>query len=232
MLFLFDIAIVVLNLVALPIFVWILRRWSARAAMLFLGAMLVANVVVALDASFSIGGGFGAGTMIVLGSCFSAPLAVIPLSLFLFLRRKHFALAVGNDVLKRRLYLIGGIILIVLPFSPFVSHRFVNTYCDGQIEQTGNLIVQAMKKYRQDKGNYPATVSALVPTYLAQVPTAPSCLSKDNSAVKYEINNCSPDVVLLTARPSFDGAQVLRYNFQTDNWSGISFLDGACSFLR
>ncbi len=230
--FVFDLAIVALNLVALLIFVSILRRWSAQVGMLFLAAMLIANILVAIDASLSIGGGFDTGTLVVLASCFTAPLAFIPLSLYLFLRRKHFALAVGDDLLKRQLYFVGGIILIVLPFSPLAGHTFLNSYCDGQIEQTGNSIVQAIKKFNQDQGTYPLAVDALVPAYLARVPTAPGCMGKNNQSVKYEIENCSQGVTLLTAEPSFDGSEVLRYNFQTGNWSGVSFLDGACNFLR
>jgi hypothetical protein len=231
MLFFFAIAVIGINLFALPIFIWLLKR-SVQASLLFLGAMIIANVVTTVDVALTMGGGFGTGTVVFLVSCLSAPLAVIPLSVYLFLRRKHFARAVGDDTLKRRLYVVGGILLIALPFTPAAGTNAMSGYCDGQIEQAGNPIVQAMNQYRQANGYYPSTMDTLVPAYLGRVPTAPSCLGKDNKSVKYEIQTCSESVTLLTAKPSFDDADDLRYNFATGNWSGISFLDGACNFLR
>ena len=61
---------------------------------------------------------------------------------------------------------------------------------------------------------------------------APACAwlsGREGNA--FDIASCGTGPTLIVS-PSVDGGGIERFNLETGNWSSISFLDGACSFLR
>ena len=118
---------------------------------------------------------------------------------------------------------------MALQLSPVFGQLGVNGFCFRMHREEARPIIEAVEAYRQDHGEYPASLGALVPGYLDAVPVPP-CSSLSPVEEKYELIDCSSGKLLLTTE-SVNGAQVERYNFETGKWSAISFLDGACSLL-
>ena len=100
---------------------------------------------------------------------------------------------------------------------------------DGRIRYAPNPSSPPIESIDQD-----GAVVGITTEYLAEIPT-PGCVwlstQPDWPPVTYEIQTCNDGTVLLTNESS-DGTSIERYNFSTGNWSSVSFLDGACSYLR
>lgn len=218
--------LLVVNLALLPLFVILIRKTSARWVIVFLGAAALFGVLNALFTVLSFGGAFGPGVLLFFSACLIAPVSF----LLLLILWRSTGRVLGNDRGRRVLYWAGGLSVIVLQAAPLLGNLGIGGYCDRQTERVGDTIVAAVREYQANTGNYPASLQELIPKYLNQLPTS-SCLGAAGPTAEFRLEQCRPAPMLLTTR-SFDGARVIRYNFATGNWSAISFLDGACSFLR
>lgn len=219
------IALIAFNFVTLPIFIALLWKGFTKLARGSLAVALLESVFAALYTILTFGGAFGPGLVLF---CFS-PVS-IPLSLIIWiLLRRPFNKAV-QDTVRRRLYVVGGLALVAFQLAPIVGDYGIGGYCDGQGTHVGNQIVAAMQKYKQDNGRYPDQLAALPPNYLPSIPTF-RCLPNVGPVTQFGVQQCPDGKVLLTTQ-SYDGVNVVRYNFETGIWSGVSFLDGACNFLR
>ncbi|MBI5651369.1 MAG: hypothetical protein HZC40_13150 [Chloroflexi bacterium] len=209
------------GLVASPIFVFLLWKISARTALIFLGADFLLGVWTAFFTIQNIGGGFGIGVFMIFFACFAMPFAALLLAILWI----PFSRALDKRDPRRALFLIGGIVLVILQSAPIAGQGIIGGYCDAQIMRAGDPIVRAAQQYKQERGDYPRALHDLV-----QV-ARPSCFGSVGAPSDFAIERCADTVTILRTR-SFDGARDLRYNFATGNWSGVSFLDGACNFLR
>ena len=219
------VALVAFNFVALPIFVALLWGGFTKLALGLLAVALLESVFAALYTVLDFGGAFGPGLVLF---CLSPISIALSLIIWILLRRP-FDQAV-QDTVRRRLYVLGGLALVAFQLAPVAGNYGIGGYCDGQGTRVGNQIVAAMQKYKQDHGRYPEQLAALAPDYLPSIPTF-RCLPSVGPVTELGIEQCRDGKALLTFQ-SYDGANVVRYNFETGNWSGVSFLDGACNFLR
>ena len=226
MLTFFAIALITVNALALPFFAFILKQISRRWAMAFLGLMTLESILAAFYTVLTFSGAFGPGILLFFSPCLTIPLSIIMLAMGWPLASR----AASRSNLQRGLYLIGGMAIITMQAAPIVGNSAISSYCDGQTMQAGNQIVAALQEYKRYQGDYPSSLETLVPGYLAQVPHQ-QCLRPLGRKVGFQLVQCSNNVMLLTTH-SFNGAEVLRYNFKAGNWSGISLLDGACNYLQ
>jgi hypothetical protein len=221
--------LVIISFLSVPAFILLLWKGSVKLALAFLVFMIAESVLAALCAVYTFGGAFGPGMLMFCLSFLAVPLSL----LILLLGRRPFFRVFAEDRQRCRFYLIGGLLIAALQLSPVVGHYAIRAICHAQNRRTGAQIIMTVETYKREHGSYPEDLSALVPKYMPALPS-PGCswLSSNEWAEDgFALQRCRSGEVLLTVR-SVDRSSVERYNFETGNWSSVSFLDGACSYLR
>ncbi len=218
-----------LTAISLPLYVLILwKSWRWAVAFLIFTFSLAAYA--AFFSLHNFGGAFGAGMAL---SCLTVLL--LPISLiFLILLRHPFRRKFEDDLRRRRLYVIGGILIVVSQLFPFIGSMTIDSACYRLTRSNAEPIISGVARYHQEHGVYPPDLESLQPEYLSEIPN-PGCVwlgtQEYRVQVSFEIQTCNDGTVLLT-NESTNGTSIERYNFTVGNWSSISVLDGACSFLR
>ncbi len=219
-------ALLALSFAALPAFIYLLWKVSIRSALACLAASVPIAVLAALATLLAFRGAAGASLLLI---CVAFALAPLALAIFLA-ARTGFSHTFALDGTRRRLYTLGGLTIILLQLAPVAGLYGLGGYCNDQARARGDQIVAAVQGYQQAHGDYPATLDDLVPAYLPAVPNW-SCLGRWGPSGDYRLERCPEGAVLLVT-PSAEGASLLRYNFPTQRWSGISLLEGVCSFIQ
>lgn len=215
--------------VSLPLYIFVLwKSWKLAIAYLLLNFVLV--VYVAFFSVHNFGGAFGAGMAL---SCLSTFL--VPVSLIIWILLRHlFQHKFGADLIRRRMYFFGGLLIIVYQLFPFSGSYFIDSTCFRNTQSNAESIIRAVETYQQENGAFPQALELLQIEYLSEIPT-PGCTwlgTQDyRPKVSFEIQTCNDGTVLLI-NESTDGTSMERYNFATGNWSSVSFLDGTCSYLH
>lgn len=214
---------------SLPLYILILWK-SWKGAIGYLGLILFLAIYMAFFSVHNFGGAFGAGMAL---SCLTAFLVPISL-LVLILLRRPFRSKFGDDLIRRRLYVFGGLLIILTQLFPILGSYSIDTACFRTTRGNAEPLIFAIETFQQKHDTYPLDIASLQPEYISEIPV-PGCswlsAQEDWYQVRFELYSCSDGVVLLT-NESTDGTSIERYNFVTANWSSISFLDGACSYLR
>ena len=219
-----PILFIVVNLSLLPIFILLIRRSPLWAAYLFLLAIIPESVLVAVYTLLTFGGAFGSGILLFCASALIVPvilIAVIIMGMRLFPQL---------DGTRRAIYSLGGLLILLAQTSPILGNYGIGGYCDARTKDYGNEIVEAIRQYQKDTGAYPAEIENLVPGYLPAAPTY-SCLSSlglqaDSLTAEYEIKQCQGKPSLATQ--SADGSRDIWYDFESGEWSSMSFFDSGC----
>ena len=214
--------------VAFPLYVLVLWK-SWKLAVVYLIAFLSFGVYIAFYCARNFGGAFVAGMTV---GCLSVLL--VPISIVIcFILRRPFRNKYGEDVRRLRLYSLGGVGIMLTQLLPIAGSQAINTACFSSTQRNAAALIDAIDTYRQQNGVYPSVLGDLTPTYLLILPT-PACswLSAEEyrTQVGHELIAC-PDGSLLLVNLSMDGTGIERYQFSTDQWSAVSFLDGPCSHL-
>lgn len=228
LLFTLPLPLMGLHLVAVPIFIFLVRKRSIRAAAGWL-VFLVLESVAAAFLSVYASGIFGLGSIM---ACLAPPTAIISL-LLLFIPLRRFFQAFEQDQPRRRFYLVGGLIIVALQVGVFLGQFGVKSVCFAQTRRRAAPIITAAESYRQGNGSYPQALEEIPLTHLPDLPS-PACgwlRTDDSSRAGFTLEQCEPDTTLLTVY-AVDGEFIRRYNFSTGDWSTVSFLDGTCSYLR
>jgi hypothetical protein len=105
--------------------------------------------------------------------CMAPLMAIVALLLLLILGFSSFR-AFGADRMRRRFYLIGGLLVVALQLAPLAGYYALGDTCDAQTRQIAAQIITAAETYRQEHKNYPQKLEDLVPTYLPAWPS-PAC---------------------------------------------------------
>ena len=218
--------LILIDLTAFPIYAVALSK-KPSIALGFLVFLIVSSALNAFFTILTFGGAFGPGFLVFLSACLAIPMSAI----FLLIGWPFFYRAVGKNYLRHSLYLGGGLIIVCLQFAPLYGDLGIGGACDKRTMQIGNQIVVELENYRQDNGEYPTELNALVPGYLSQLPTN-KCLGSVGPEITFQLRECAQDGIALLTASSFDGWKVLRYNLSTSNWSGLDFLEGECGFLQ
>ena len=218
------VALIAFNALALPFFSFILKRFSPRWTMAFLGFMTLESILVAFYALLTFNGAFGPGILLVVSPCLTIPLSLI----FLVMGWPRASRATSRRNPQRGMYLMGGMTIIIMQATPIFGNIAIAGYCDGQTMQAGNQIVAELQEYKRHQGHYPSSLKILT---LGNHASPRQCLSLLGRKADFQLVKCNDSAILLTT-DSLNGAELLRYNLQTGNWSGVSFLDGACNYLQ
>ncbi|MEL6346519.1 MAG: hypothetical protein AAFV53_25635 [Myxococcota bacterium] len=170
----------------------------------------------------SLGGGFGAGSMTMLGNLCLAPM-LVPLLWFV---------AGGWTMLKQPGARLGSVIgllgLTAAMCGPVVGSQTIKRRCARRNQDTARPIIDAVLAYRQQNGRYPDRLAELS----GPLPAPKACGRIDEDFSEYMLEHCTENIVLLTFY-STGGSTIERYNFASNEWdSPISFLDGACNHLK
>jgi hypothetical protein len=215
--------------ISMPLYIFILWK-SWKWAIIYLGVVFLLAVYAAFFSVHNFGGAFGAGSAL---SCLTAILVPISLIIWILVRRP-FGRKFGDDVNRRRLYVFGGLLIVVTHLFPFFGSMTIDSACFRITQRNAEPLIAAVETYYRENGTYPKDVVSLQPEYLAEIPT-PGCswlsTQPDWPPVSYKLQVCRDGPVLLTNESS-DGTSIERYNYDTGVWSSVSFLDGACSYLR
>ena len=213
-----------LNLSLLPIFILFIRRSPLWVSFLFLLAIIPESIFVSFYTLITFGGAFGPG---ILAFCASAVIVPIIFVAWVVMGLRLFP---QLDRTRRMVYSIGGIIILLAQASPIIGNYGIGGYCDEKAKDYGNEIVDVIKQYEKDNGAYPEKVENLIPDYL---PAAPSynCmgglgLHNDSFIASYAIKKCGGNPSLATV--STDGLRDIWYDFETGEWSSMSFFDSGC----
>jgi hypothetical protein len=218
----------VIHLASIPVFIALLWKGSVKAAVVWLAFLLPESVAAVLLSVYA-GGMFGLGSVLL---CLS-PFTVLISLLLLLIPLSRFSRAFAEDRPRRRFYILGGLLIIALQVSVFAGHFGVRSACFAQTRSRARPVIAAVEAYRQEHDRYPQELDAVIPAYLPSLPSA-ACgwlVSSEHTDREFALKQCDPDVTLLNL-DSLDGDSIQRYNFATGNWSSVSFLDGACSYLR
>ena len=220
--------IIGLHLAAIPIYIVLLWKRPIRAAAIWLAFLFLESIAVTLWSVYT-GGMFGPGTFVVCLSPFTV--AISFLLLFIFFRR--FNRAFEGERLRRMVYLIGGLIVVALQVIVFAGHYGVKSACFARTRRRAAPVIDAVEAYRRARGDYPHTLDDLVPSYLQSLP-APACewlRGEANTPAAFALERCRSGETLLIV-DSVDAQFIRRYDLGAGGWATISFLDGACSFLK
>jgi len=157
---------------------------------------------------------------------------LVSLILFIFIHSRFYRQFI-EDEKRKKLYIRGGLLILLLQFSPVIGYFVIRISCSIQTHINAQPIIQAITAYLEDTGEYPDSLQSLPNPDGNNIPT-PGCAWLERDAGypnKFEIVQCRTGETLLAA-DSIDGSSILRYNFDSSVWSSVSFLDGACSYLR
>jgi len=136
-------------------------------------------------------------------------------------------------------YWAGALLILVLALCPLLRAFSITQKYDELHRGIGNTIVDSLEAYKQDHGDYPKTVVALVPDYLSEIPFPTGFAIYDRysrfaarefNLPRFELEECG-DTTLLTV-PVLTYGWIQRYNLATGRWSTVSFLDGVCYGLE
>lgn len=219
----------IISVAAVPVFIFLIWKYPVRWTVALLIGLTLESILVAFYTVYAFGGAFGPGIVLF---CLS-PLIMFVAFLILLGARQPFLRAYPTDKIRQRVYLLGGLFVIGLQASPMLGNFAIDATCFTLTQQRAGPMITALETYRQDQGHYPEDLALLTPTYLPALPT-PACswLSENQGLAKgFALEQCQDDVWLLTVS-SVGRSSIQRYNLSTGNWSSISFLDGACNFLR
>jgi hypothetical protein len=208
-----------------------LREGRTRAALVFGAAALAGGVLTVYQTLYSFGGGFGYGVML----CFAAASLGAALAAWLLvvtIRILRSALRQGTT--GQRVLALAGIPLLILSvFAPVLGPFGMGEICDRLNRDRAQTLIAGTQAYQSDNsGAFPADLAALLPGYVTDLPQ-PACFPGGSAwdYKNYTLMHCPTGETLLTIY-TIRGVTVQRYNFQTGQWSSISFLDGECNFLR
>lgn len=107
---------------------------------------------------------------------------------------------------------------VVVALAVFAAGAVVYAWAhrdEADIDRTrmqGSDIVQALERYRSDEGSYPASLDALVPAYLADIPQ-PAWGEEWTYRTFSDGAHCE-----LYVRPA-ESALTLRYDFSARGWA-------------
>jgi fumarate reductase subunit D len=136
-------------------------------------------------------------------------------------------------------YWVGALIILALALCPLLLALDISQKRDELHREIGNTIVDSLEAYKQDHGDYPETVAALVPNYLSEVPSPTGFAIYDKynrfaarefSLPQFELEECG-DTILVTV-PVLTYGWIQRYNLATGGWSTVSVMDGICYGLE
>lgn len=104
-------------------------------------------------------------------SCLVLPVAAVSVIAVIATRTKTWQL-LGDNPVRRRLYLLGAILVPLLQLAPLVGEVALVAACDALNRRIGDGIVQALQAYHADHAAYPEDPATLVPDYLTEIPPA------------------------------------------------------------
>jgi hypothetical protein len=219
------------------IFLFLLRKRYLGLTKVFLLILIALSAAASVHLTYGLGAGFFGGAF----SCLTIPIAASSL-IVLILAGARFLRPSKEDRSRRRLYLMGVLLIPFLLFAPLLGELLIMGTCDALNRQTGNTIVQALDAYKQDHESYPEDLDALVPSYISALPSA-RCFTPYQwfhgsdyidlaTKAEFSLHKCPRQGVTLLVIPSVEFDFFQRYNLTTGNWSRVSFLDGKCSHLR
>ena len=227
------------------LFVWLVRTGRPRPAIVLLVILGLISVAMALNLTYGIGVGIFGGAF----SCLVLPVAAVSVIAVIATRAKTWQL-LRDDPGRRRLYLVGAILVPLLQLVPLPGEVALVAGCDALNRGTGDGIVQALQAYHADHQAYPEDLAALVPEYLTEIPPArcfapfawfhgpeiyahmPGLGLPSLGSSPFHLEPCPREGVMLLTVPSIRIEFIQRHNLETGIWSRASFLDGVCSYLR
>jgi len=223
-----SISLLILGIAAGPLYCYFLIRnkkvWSVILLILLFALGLGLSVLI----FFSTGTFFVAAT-----TCLLFPIALITTLIMVFWRRKQLDQLASNRSL-RRWYLAGVILVPLILILPFFELFGIQMGCFRLNRRAAQPIITALDEYQRDNEKYPEVLDDLVPKYLDLVPHG-SCSPHSRpeyEPLEFEIQVCSNEDVPILTIPIGTGEWIQRYNLETGDWARISFLDGACSYLK
>jgi hypothetical protein len=219
---------VCISAAAVPLFVFLLRKYSIKLALVGVVALIIEAILASFYTVYAFGGAFGPGFILY---CISPLVTLFSLTVLVFPR--SFPPTFNQDWRRRTFYWVAGLLIVSLQLCPFVGSYFINFNCYVANQVKAEEMIAALEAYRQDQGQYPEELETLIPTYLPSLPT-PACgsLSGDSRKPEFDLEQCRFSGETLLTLKSVDSSSIQRYNFATGNWSSTSLFEGTCSFLR
>ena len=228
------ILVLILPLLSSLVLIFAIRRKRYWVILPFLLILLIWALMGVNFMAHNMGGGFGPATILSLLSVPGQCTTLIILILGGLSTRRIIKARDANWQKDFRFYLLGAGLIFLLPLIPPIGGSLLRSNCDAQNRDIAQGLIEAIERYTQDQGQRPQSLDDLKPDYASEFPSL-SCLEQNESAVpssptNFDLVHCSADITLLVI-PDMAGGWPQRYNFATQTWSQISFLDGVCNFL-
>ena len=158
-----------LTAISLPLYIFILWK-SWEGAIVYLGLVFTLAIYMAFFSVHNFGGAFGAGMALSCLTAFLVPISLI----FLVLLRRPFRNKFGDDLIRRRLYIFGGLLIILTQLFPIIGSQSIDAACFRITQRNAVPLISAIETYQQANGTYPSVIASLQPEYLSEIP-APGC---------------------------------------------------------
>jgi len=183
-------------------------------ALLMLGiSILLASLYLGWPASAFIPPEF----IIIFPLFFTIPISIIiiiALSIRVLIRSKQETSNI--KLLNILAYLLNTILFPIFFISiPNALISPVGPRCEYKNQDTGNRIIEAIRDYQYEKGDFPESIDRLIPEYLSSIPND-HCDPFDLR--EFKIIECSNEIFLLTIE-TMPRDQYQRYDFKNDVWS-------------
>ncbi len=214
------------SLLSMPVFIFILWRTGKQAATGFILLMVLESIFAAFFSVHTFGGTFGPGMVIF---CLSFVIFIVSLTLFIVYHARFYR-QFYEDELRKKVYMRGGLLILLLQFSPVIGYFCIRVGCSLQTRHNARPYITSVNSYYQVTGHYPDRLDDLnSPSDLSIILPGCTWLDGDKNN-RFEIVQCSSGETLLTAH-TVDGSSILRYCFGEEIWTSISILDDVCSDL-
>jgi len=213
-----------LNIALFPIFILSIRRSPLWFFIIFFLVIVAESIFVSFYTLINFEGAFGPGVLAFCASALIVPFMIVAWIVF------GVRLFPQLDSTRRKVYGIGGLLILLAQAAPLIGNYGIGGYCDAKARDYGNEVMQAVQRYQKDHGIYPTEIVSLIPDYLPAAP-AHHCMSGlglnyDSFVAEYEIKQCRGKPSLATQ--STDGSKDIWHDFETGEWSSMSFFDSGC----
>ena len=164
-------------------------------------------------------------------SCLVVP-ALGFVTLFLLVFKRKSAAESETRLGKPIIGIVLATFILLQILSPFTSRQLANG-CDAFHRNQALPLIAAAGQYKSEKGLFPNNHSALVPSYVKEMPSAACLIPIDmiygtrNDVSRYQVIKCENESAFVVVRTTLFGNEQI-YNLVSQKWGQEEDWDNPC----